>query len=67
MVHADIYDEFVTKLGEAARNVKVGDPFNSETQNGPQVNFLFLYFFKLLPSIFAVFSFLTFELFSGGS
>ena len=32
-----IYDEFVKKAAERAQNRKVGDPFSSETEQGPQV------------------------------
>ncbi|XP_017752185.1 PREDICTED: aldehyde dehydrogenase X, mitochondrial [Eufriesea mexicana] len=37
-VHAKIYDEFVMHAKELARKTKVGDPFNSETQQGPQID-----------------------------
>jgi aldehyde dehydrogenase (NAD+) len=30
-VHEDIYDEFVKKQIELAKNIKVGDPFASDT------------------------------------
>jgi len=36
-VHESIYDKFVTKATELARNRKVGDPF-SEVDQGPQVS-----------------------------
>ena len=35
-VHESIYDQFVAKTTELARNRKVGDPF-SEVDQGPQV------------------------------
>lgn len=38
-VHADIYDEFVQKSAEKAKNRKVGNPFASGIQQGPQVNY----------------------------
>ena len=34
-----IYDEFVKKATERAQNKKVGDPFDTETEQGPQVSF----------------------------
>ncbi|XP_065654114.1 aldehyde dehydrogenase, mitochondrial isoform X2 [Hydra vulgaris] len=37
-VHQDIYEEFVTKATELALNRKVGDPWNEETAQGPQVD-----------------------------
>ncbi|KAK9807805.1 hypothetical protein WJX72_009910 [[Myrmecia] bisecta] len=37
-VHEDIYDEFVKKATERAQNRKVGDPFASDTEQGPQVS-----------------------------
>ncbi|KRT83945.1 hypothetical protein AMK59_1644, partial [Oryctes borbonicus] len=36
-VQAGIYDEFVKKATEMAKNRKVGDPFDKETQQGPQI------------------------------
>lgn len=35
LVSRSRYDEFVEKMGEAYRNIKVGDPFDPETQRGP--------------------------------
>lgn len=37
-VHEDIYLEFVTKSVEKAKNRKVGDPFDNETDSGSQVD-----------------------------
>ncbi|KAL6641185.1 hypothetical protein ACP70R_019366 [Stipagrostis hirtigluma subsp. patula] len=37
-VQEGIYDEFVKKAVEAARSVKVGDPFDASTNMGPQVD-----------------------------
>ena len=42
-VHESIYDKFVTKATELARNRKVGDPF-SEVDQGPQVIFKIILF-----------------------
>lgn len=36
-VHENIYDAFVAKTRELALNRKIGDPFDSDTVNGPQV------------------------------
>ena len=36
-VHEKIYDQFVKKSAELAKNRKVGDPFSGDTINGPQV------------------------------
>lgn len=36
-VHEDIYDEFVKKAVARAQNRKVGDPFDDDTEQGPQV------------------------------
>ncbi len=36
-VHAKIYDEFIAKSIELAKNRVVGDPFDHKTQQGPQV------------------------------
>lgn len=38
-VHENIYDEFVAKSRELAKTRKIGDPFDSNTINGPQVQF----------------------------
>ncbi|KAG6796270.1 retinal dehydrogenase 1 [Apis mellifera caucasica] len=37
-VHAKIYDQFVNHAKQLASQRKVGDPFNSETQQGPQID-----------------------------
>jgi len=37
-VHADIYDEFVERSAQMARERKVGDPFAADTEQGPQVD-----------------------------
>ncbi|GFR53001.1 hypothetical protein Agub_g15693, partial [Astrephomene gubernaculifera] len=37
-VHESIYDEFVAKSTEAAQKRKVGDPFHSQSDQGPQVD-----------------------------
>jgi acyl-CoA reductase-like NAD-dependent aldehyde dehydrogenase len=37
-VHAKIHDEFVAKCVELAKNRVVGDPFDSSTEQGPQIN-----------------------------
>lgn len=37
-VHEDIYDEFVEKAVKRAKNRKVGDPFDDDTEQGPQVS-----------------------------
>ena len=43
-VHEDIYDEFVKKSKERAERRVVGDPFDLNTESGPQVgNFHFLW------------------------
>ena len=36
-VHADIYDEFVRKATAMASQRKLGNPFEAETAQGPQV------------------------------
>ena len=36
-VHENIYDEFVAKSKELALKRPIGDPFDSNTKNGPQV------------------------------
>ena len=41
-VHADIYDEFVAKAVECAKNRKVGDPWTSGIANGALVSLLLL-------------------------
>nr|XP_003700432.2 PREDICTED: retinal dehydrogenase 1 isoform X1 [Megachile rotundata] len=37
-VHAKIYDQFVNYAKQLALKIKVGDPFDPQTQQGPQVN-----------------------------
>lgn len=37
-VHSKIYDEFVKCAKQLAAQTKVGDPFNKDTQQGPQVD-----------------------------
>ncbi|CAF1429207.1 unnamed protein product [Adineta steineri] len=37
-VHAKIYDQFIAKSIELAKNRVVGDPFDSNTEQGPQIN-----------------------------
>ena len=37
-VHEDIYDKFVSVAAEKARNRKVGDPWQDESVQGPQVS-----------------------------
>jgi acyl-CoA reductase-like NAD-dependent aldehyde dehydrogenase len=37
-VHESIYDEFVAKSVELAKNRIIGDPFSEDTQHGPQIN-----------------------------
>lgn len=37
-VHASIHDEFVDQLAERTRAIRVGDPFDPETQMGPLVS-----------------------------
>lgn len=36
-MHESIYDEFVKKAVARAQNRKVGDPFDEDTEQGPQV------------------------------
>ncbi len=38
-VHSKIYDQFVAKSVELAKQRVVGDPFDSKSQQGPQVYF----------------------------
>lgn len=42
-VQEGIYDEFVKKIAEKAKNWVVGDPFNPNVHQGPQVVFSFLF------------------------
>ncbi|RMZ56673.1 hypothetical protein APUTEX25_002762, partial [Auxenochlorella protothecoides] len=37
-VHESVYDEFCAKAAEYARKRKVGDPFEAETEQGPQID-----------------------------
>ena len=55
-VHEDIYDEFIAKAAELALNRKVGDPWLKNTENGPQVHFIYLFIYF----IFLIFSCLLF-------
>jgi len=36
-VHQDVWDEFMARFGEAARNLRTGDPLDPETLLGPMV------------------------------
>jgi acyl-CoA reductase-like NAD-dependent aldehyde dehydrogenase len=38
LVHADVYDAFVSELAERARRMKVGDPLDPATEMGAQVS-----------------------------
>jgi aldehyde dehydrogenase (NAD+) len=38
LVHADIYDEFVRRSAELAKARKVGNPYEADVQQGPQVS-----------------------------
>jgi len=38
LVQATIYDEFVERLGEKAKSIRIGDPFNPSTQLGPVIS-----------------------------
>ena len=38
LVHEDVYDEFLEKFRTAARALKIGDPFDEDTQMGPLCN-----------------------------
>lgn len=37
-VHKDVKEEFVAKVQKLAQNRKVGDPFDPQTQQGPQID-----------------------------
>jgi len=37
-VHSSVYDDFMARFVEGARNLKVGDPLDPETQLGPMVD-----------------------------
>jgi len=37
-VHAKIYDEFLSKFTERTKQLKIGDPFDPSTYQGPQVS-----------------------------
>ena len=37
-VHEDIYDTFVNKVVEMAKNRRIGDPFDLASESGPQVH-----------------------------
>ena len=43
-VHSKIYDEFIAKSVALAKKRIVGDPFDSNTQQGPQVDFIQVFF-----------------------
>lgn len=56
-VHSKIYDQFITKSTELAKKRVLGDPFDSNTEQGPQVTnllnlriivFTFLVGFRLI-------------------
>ena len=50
-VHAKIYDEFLRRFTEKSREIKLGDPFDPEVYQGPQVSqqqYDVSYFFFLL-------------------
>jgi aldehyde dehydrogenase (NAD+) len=38
LVHSDIHDDFVGRLAERARAMKVGDPLDPATEMGPQIS-----------------------------
>lgn len=38
LIHSDIHDQFVGKLADRARKLKVGDPLDKATMMGPQVS-----------------------------
>lgn len=38
LLHADIYDRFIERLVERARNMKVGDPLDPSTEMGSQIS-----------------------------
>jgi acyl-CoA reductase-like NAD-dependent aldehyde dehydrogenase len=38
IVHEDVYDEFVEHFSTAAREMKIGDPFDDATEIGPMVS-----------------------------
>lgn len=37
-VHESIYDKFVEKATERAKNTPIGDPFDEGVFNGPQIS-----------------------------
>ncbi len=37
-VHEDIYDKFIEKAKTIAEGIKVGDPYDANTNQGPQVS-----------------------------
>lgn len=53
-VQESIYDEFVAKSVARAQRRKVGDPFDLETENGPQVKVLIPFFPDLYKIIFSI-------------
>jgi phenylacetaldehyde dehydrogenase len=38
VIHESIYDKFMHKLAEKVKRIKLGDPFNDETQMGPVIS-----------------------------
>lgn len=38
IIHSDVYDEFTTRLVSALKNVKIGDPLETDTLCGPLHN-----------------------------
>ena len=53
-VHEDIYDEFVKRSVELAKNRNVGDPYDPKTASGPQVWEISKYRRKLISRMFGV-------------
>lgn len=37
-MHDKVYDEFLRRFTERAKNIKLGDPFGTDTFQGPQVS-----------------------------
>lgn len=44
-VQENIYNEFVEKSVEKAKQIKVGDPFDAKTDQGPQVHIYNIIYF----------------------
>jgi acyl-CoA reductase-like NAD-dependent aldehyde dehydrogenase len=38
IIHESIYEKFMTKLAEKAKRIKIGDPFDGNTQMGPVIS-----------------------------